>query len=348
MESERVRSGFLPDRTIHLHPTQTCNLACAHCYSESGPRERATLGLPAITRALGLLRTEGYGQVSLSGGEPMMYPGLLTLIGEAHAMGYRVTMISNGLFSARHLDPVAERVDGIAISFDGLAEQHDAIRGRRGAFEHASATLRRLAGAGAPVAAAVSVAREAIPGLPDLVDHLVQCGARALQIRPVALAGRARTATSFSPLTAADQARLFLVVLALQEELQGSVPLQCDLVPARNLWRQRDDYAALLEASGPRPLADLVNPLVITSAGALKPMTYDFDDRFVIASIDRTSRERLDAYKRAGVEGFRDLIATAFERLPDDASFVDWFDHCARLSGKARPDRRPAAYSFST
>ena len=33
-----MRSGFLPDRIIHLHPTRLCNLACLHCYSESDPQ----------------------------------------------------------------------------------------------------------------------------------------------------------------------------------------------------------------------------------------------------------------------------------------------------------------------
>ncbi len=333
MQSERTRSGFLPDRTIHLHPTQTCNLACAHCYSESGPRERATLSLPAINRALWILRAEGYTHVSLSGGEPTVYPALLPLIGEARSIGYRVTMITNGLISPQLIDDVATRLDGIAISFDGLAARHDAIRGRQGAFARATETLARLAAKDAPVAAAISVTREAIPELPDLVDHLLQSGARALQIRPVALAGRARSATMFSALSAADQARLFLVVLALRDELQSRVPVQCDLVPARNLWQQRDDYAALAEAGEDEALSSLVNPLVITSAGAVKPMTYDFEDSFNLTTIDSISQERLDEYKRGvAVSRFRVLVAEALDGLRENAWFVDWFDHCARLS----------------
>ena len=37
------RSGFLPDRILHLHPTRLCNLACRHCYSESDPQQQAAL-----------------------------------------------------------------------------------------------------------------------------------------------------------------------------------------------------------------------------------------------------------------------------------------------------------------
>ena len=327
MSAEQLRSGFLPDRTIHLHPTLTCNLACAHCYSESGPRERAALTPQAIHNALAVLKAEGYTHVSISGGEPLMYPSLAEVIDDAHDLGYRVTMITNGLFSPALIDSIATRVDGMAISFDGLAPIHDRIRGREGAFARASATLARLAGEGRPVAAAISVSREAIPELPDLIDHLASCGATRMQVRPVALAGRARNAMQFTALSASDQARLYLVVLALQEEFGEHIQLQCDLVPARILWEQRDQYTALL--TGQRMLSQCVNPLVITSNGALKPMTYDFDDSFDICSVDRLSSDCIAAYDSTAL---RALVADALLKLEEHRGFVDWFDHCARLS----------------
>ena len=327
MTSHRERSGFLPDRTIHLHPTLSCNLACAHCYSESGPRERAALAPADIERALRILRDEGYTHVSLSGGEPLMYPALPKVIDDAHAIGYRVTMISNGLFSPALVDSVAARLDGMAISFDGLAPIHDAIRGRAGAFDRACATLTRLAADGRPVGAAISVTRDAIPDLPDLIDHLISCGATRFQIRPVALAGRAREATGFAPLSATDQARLFLVVRALQDEFGDRILLHCDLVPARSLWKQRDDYASLLR--GGEKLSMLVNPLVITSSGSLKPMTYDFDDTFDICNITDLSTDRLRDYDSASLSA---LVAEALSHMDGHPGFVDWFDHCARLS----------------
>jgi hypothetical protein len=85
------------------------------------------------------------------------------------------------------------------------------------------------------------------------------------------------------PALRADRARLYLVVLALQEELLG-VRVHCDLAPAQNLWRQRDDYDGLLgnraQAESDQPLADLVSPLVITGAGLLKPICLRF--RFAV------------------------------------------------------------------
>lgn len=334
------RSGFLPDRIIHLHPTRLCNLACLHCYSESGPEQKAALELEPLQQVLSLLKTEGYNQISLSGGEPLTYTHLLPLIDNAHANGFRVTMITNGLFTPKRMDEVVSRLDGVAISFDGLAATHNRLRGRTDAFERACAALARLADHGRPIAAAISLTREAIPDLPDLADHLVNLGATALQVRPVALAGRARTMADITNFTPADQARLYLVVLALQEELGDKVRVQCDLAPARNLWQQRNAYSTLLATCDQQGtvdptnqiLADLVNPLVITETGTLKPIAYDFNSCFDVASFETLSCEQLAYYKQHKLLDLQMLIGSALTRLQGNEGLVDWFDYCTRLS----------------
>ena len=336
-----MQSGFLPDRIVHLHPTRLCNLSCLHCYSESHPQHKAALNPAALCDALGVLRAEGYAVVSLSGGEPLVYPSLRAVVERSRELGFRVTMVSNGLLAGERTDPVLSLLDGIAISFDGLAASHNALRGRPDAFERACVALERLAAMGRPVAAAISLTREAIPELPDLADHLVGLGARALQIRPVARAGRARFLADTSFYSANDSARLYLVVLALQQELPADVRVHCDLAPAQGLWQCRDFYAGLLSSceSLPyedRPLGELVNPLVITETGVLKPIAYDFDGRFDIASIDGLSSDCLRHYKRQHLRGLQNLVGGALMGLQGHHELVDWFDYCTRLSEVTR------------
>jgi hypothetical protein len=332
-----VRSGFLPDRIIHLHPTRRCNLACLHCYSESGPHQRAALDPAVVGRGLAVLRDEGYAVISLSGGEPLVYRPLPTVVAQARELGFRVTMITNGLLGMEAMAPVLSLLDGVAISFDGLAASHNALRGRPDAFGRSCAALQRLAAAGRPVSAAISLTRDAIPELPDLADLLVGLGARALQIRPVALAGRARTLAGRSHFSESDRARLYLVVLALRQELPAEVRLHCDLAPAHGLWQQRDAYAGLLSDGetlpyADRPLADLVNPLVITEAGVLKPIAYDFHEQYAVASLDGLSSERLRQYKKHHLAPLQALVRSTLAGLRTCQEFVDWFDHCTRLS----------------
>jgi len=193
-------------------------------------------------------------------------------------------MITNGLLATGMEPSLLSQLDGIAISFDGLAPTHDEVRARSGAFDRACVALQHLAER-RPVAAAISLARDAVPQLPDLADHLVSLGACALQIRPVARAGRARSLPESARYSVTDSARLYLVAAALQQELAPDVRVHCDLSPSQGLWRERDAYVELLGSRNTLPasrqrLAALVNPLVITDAGVLKPIAYDFDARF--------------------------------------------------------------------
>ena len=332
-----MRSGFLPNRIVHIHPTRLCNLACLHCYSESDPQQSAALDPTVLCNALDVLRAEGYSAISLSGGEPLAYPSLRPVVEQARALGFRVTMITNGLLASERMYGVLSLLDGIAISFDGLEPTHNALRARPDAFQRASGALERLSMQGFAVAAAVSLTRDAIPELPDLVDHLDSLGARAIQIRPMARAGRARTLADTSFFDASDQARLYLVVLALQQELGAEIRMHCDLAPAQGLWQQRDAYSGLLGCGTmlrhqDRLLADTVNPLVITETGTLKPIAYDFAERFDIASLDELSSARLRTYKQQHLGSLQTLVAGALGKLQGRSGLVDWFDHCTRLS----------------
>ena len=332
-----VRSGFLPDRIIHLHPTRLCNLACLHCYSESDPTHTAALDPDVLCRGLAVLAEEGYRVISLSGGEPLVYRPLRVVIDQARVLGLRVTMITNGLLATERMDPVLRLLDGLAVSFDGLEPTHNRIRGRPDAFRRASVAVQRLAGMGGSVAAAVSVRRDAIPELPELADTLVSLGARALQIRPVARAGRARTLDAGAFYSASDYARLYLVVEALRQELPAGVRVHCDVAPAIGLWQQREAYVGLLgqcegSRQGERPLSDLVNPLVITETGVLKPIAYDFDRAFDVGALAGLSPSNLQEYRVRRLPLLKALVGGALASLQGHNGFVDWFDHCTRLS----------------
>jgi hypothetical protein len=132
--------------------------------------------------------------------------------------------------------------------------------------------------------------------------------------------------------------------------------VHCDLAPTQGLWRERDAYAALLATcdvpAAAEPLAELVNPLVITDDGRLKPIAYDFDARFDVAALEGLTPERLRRYKDERLAEFRDLMGGALASLEDQRELVDWFDFCARLSEAQRsrgkvPGRRATQPSQS-
>lgn len=325
----KSRSGFLPDRTIHLHVTGRCNLACAHCYSSSSPYDSDMLDLGLLERTLGTLRTEGYEMISLSVGEPLLYPQLGALIDHAHALGYRVAAISNGYRVRPQHDALIARIDAIAISFDGDEDTHNRIRGRADAYRAAVGALEHLQRIGKPAAAAFTVSRESLPSIPEFVEMAVGLGVCAVQLRPLVMAGRARTECDSISLSSDDLFRLFLIGESLSEAYRDEILIHTDLAPAEAILGGRDAYAdALAGDTAHVPLADLVNPLVVTPTGVLKPFTFDFPDAYDLGTLGDIDARGTGQIKAERFPPFRRLLDRVFADLAGHGDLIDWFAYC--------------------
>jgi sulfatase maturation enzyme AslB (radical SAM superfamily) len=130
-----------------------CNIACHHCFNNSGPRS-TTFGLmdeAAVDAAIAAARAAGVREIFFTGGEPFLHPRLLDLVERALAIA-PVTVLTNGmLISDRLADRLAQLAAAarysleVRVSLDGYTEaMNDAIRGR-GVFRHALAGVTRLA-----------------------------------------------------------------------------------------------------------------------------------------------------------------------------------------------------------
>lgn len=104
-------------RVVQIHPTRRCNLRCLHCYSSSSPDERDKLEVTLLFNAVTDAAAEGYNWVSVSGGEPLMYPPLYELLRHTRACGLHTALTTNGmLLDGRRLDKLTGLIDLIAIS----------------------------------------------------------------------------------------------------------------------------------------------------------------------------------------------------------------------------------------
>jgi MoaA/NifB/PqqE/SkfB family radical SAM enzyme len=131
--------------------TLRCNAECSHCFVpiNTGRRE---LSLEEIRRFAGSCPPLLY--VSLTGGEPLLREDFTDIV-RAYADGPAplvVNTVTNGAFPER-AESVARRVAeecprtlfSMAVSLDGLEEDHDRLRRRPGLFRQALETVRRLA-----------------------------------------------------------------------------------------------------------------------------------------------------------------------------------------------------------
>src|SRR5436853_6267011 len=82
---------------LQIHPSLRCNLACAHCYSLSGPAARAELDVSTVCEVISDAAALGYEVVSVSGGEPLRYSGLETVLAQANPLWLLTTVTTHGV-----------------------------------------------------------------------------------------------------------------------------------------------------------------------------------------------------------------------------------------------------------
>jgi MoaA/NifB/PqqE/SkfB family radical SAM enzyme len=106
-----------------------------------------------------------------SGGEPLCSPDFDYLLSEAHDLGLKVTVSTNGtLVTERHVRLLARCASYVGISVDGPRDLNDGFRGSSGAFDAALLALESLSSAGCRSGLRVTLARPVIERLEEILE----------------------------------------------------------------------------------------------------------------------------------------------------------------------------------
>jgi MoaA/NifB/PqqE/SkfB family radical SAM enzyme len=100
--------------------TRRCNLACAYCSEFDAVSE--PVPLEDLKRRIDLLKRLGTSVITLSGGEPLLHPGIAEVIRYARRRGVFITAITNGyLLSLKKIEELnAAGLDHLQISIDNV------------------------------------------------------------------------------------------------------------------------------------------------------------------------------------------------------------------------------------
>lgn len=324
-------AGGRSQTVVQLHPTLACNLTCRHCYSSSSPHERGGAAPAALERLLPVLAADGYRVVSVSGGEPFLYPHLERVATAARTAGMRVNLVTNGTVripSWVREDPAA--LDVVAVSLDGTPARHDELRRRVGAFQRALGTLRELRGLGLRTAVVSCVTRASLVDVPDLYEVCAAEGVGLLRLHPLARVGRGADLFAAPDgglgLDGTELLRLRLVAEMLST--MGGPAVVADAPLAGELRSIARDAAARRRTSSRPTLADTVNPLVVREDGVVVPFAYGLPESSALGTVESLV---------AGADGPGDMAAAlltrAVDELPDDdGACVDWEAHLVRCA----------------
>jgi Fe-coproporphyrin III synthase len=330
---------FAP-KVLQLHPTRRCNLRCLHCYSSSAPTENSALQVQLLVGAIADASAHGYQTVSISGGEPLLYPGLSSLLNEARRLGMRSTVTTNGLLlDERRIAMLAEGADLVAISLDGAPQRHNYLRNAPRAFEGMHERLPMLRQSGIPFAFLFTLTHQNVDDLEWAAHFAAEQGASLLQIHPLEEVGRAENSLAGSAPTDVDTTIAWLLAHRLRPRYQDRLKIHVDLFD-RNTLRvapeNRDPAVArpselaryISEELSPPVLADYISPLVVETDGTVVPLQYGFPRRYALGCLqDASVKEIADTWLARSRSRLADVYRRAQQALaePSDLPFANWY-----------------------
>lgn len=79
--------------------TEKCHMGCSHCMINAGPAGQH-MSLDTYKQVLDFIKKTMFPFIMVSGGEPMEHPDVLTMLKMAIDVGFKTTLLSNGMFLA--------------------------------------------------------------------------------------------------------------------------------------------------------------------------------------------------------------------------------------------------------
>jgi MoaA/NifB/PqqE/SkfB family radical SAM enzyme len=140
-------AGWCRPTSIALLLTERCNARCVHCdiWKNRGKEDRPTLAQwKSVLREL--RRWLGPVHVVLTGGEALLVPFATELVAHGSRLGLLIELLTHGYWlDQMRIEKLAlARPWRVTMSFDGLGETHDHIRGRKHFFDAVTSSLATL------------------------------------------------------------------------------------------------------------------------------------------------------------------------------------------------------------
>ena len=175
---------FVP--AMNLMITGKCNYNCRHCFNAADSAEKMSeWDWDQLMDLFDQAADCGMHSITLTGGEPMLYPRFLDAVREIYKRGMVLEKLTtNGYFLTREVleefkalkcDPL------IKISFDGIGN-HDWMRGHKGAEERTLEAFRLCTAEGFQTSSQTQVNRRTIDGIWDTMCLLDSIGVNKMRL----------------------------------------------------------------------------------------------------------------------------------------------------------------------
>ncbi len=170
---------------LMLEPTHQCNLTCQGCGRIQEYRDTIGLSL-SLEECLGAVEECGAPVVTITGGEPLIYPPVFELAQELVHRGKHMYLCTNAILLEKSLPrlPLSDRLT-LSVHLDGLAPSHDRLLGRAGLFNTAISAIKAAKARGFRVCTNTTIYKETDPQeIEILFAYLGHIGVDGLLVSP--------------------------------------------------------------------------------------------------------------------------------------------------------------------
>ena len=175
--------------------TRRCNLYCCHCYSASENHEYDNeLTTSEGKRLLKDLAGYSVPVVLFSGGEPLMRNDIFELLHEAQKLALRTVISTNGTLIDNEIAQALKKygVAYVGVSLDGIGENNDRFRGKKGAFDAAVKGIEAAARAGLKVGLRLTLTRHTTASLNTIFEFIKEAPIDRICFYHLVYSGRGR------------------------------------------------------------------------------------------------------------------------------------------------------------
>jgi MoaA/NifB/PqqE/SkfB family radical SAM enzyme len=192
MVDAECRFGRQPDTGFMLlwEITKRCNLACAHCCTNSSPEVdiRGELSDDQVFQTIEEFASLNVREVMFTGGEPFLRTKIADFSRRAASHGVEVYLATNGTMLTADLANELQscRIKRIDISLDGVRDElHRSVRLHPTSFRRTIVGIENCVKANLPLRVSTMLTEENLPEFYDLVEYLVNLGVSSLVVSSI-------------------------------------------------------------------------------------------------------------------------------------------------------------------
>lgn len=113
-------------KSLDIEPTTICNLNCPFCFGPKVEMRESEIDLSVWKDALHRFKNLGVENVVISGGEPLIYKGIVELVTYLKLLKFNIVISTHGRFKEK-LFAVAPYCDWISLPIDGISSEMSSL-----------------------------------------------------------------------------------------------------------------------------------------------------------------------------------------------------------------------------